>query len=110
RMMDAPSNAADKDAVPLKGPARWFAGWSDERRRNAFLIAYTVAFLITVAAIWLVAVAPGTSGEGARGMASQAVLVILGINLLLISGLALVVGRRVLRLFQQRTHAGARLH
>jgi len=109
-MTDAPSTPAGPDAAPLRGPARWFAGWSEERRRNTFLIAYTVAFLVTVAAIWLVAVAPGSSGEGARGMASQAVLTILAVNLLLIGGLALVVGRRVFRLFQQRTHAGARLH
>ena len=78
-MTDTPSTAAAHDAAPLRGPARWFAGWSEERRRNSFLIAYTIAFLITVAAIWLVAVAPGSSGEGARGMASQAVLVILGV-------------------------------
>ncbi|HEY0601072.1 PAS domain-containing sensor histidine kinase [Brevundimonas sp.] len=109
-MTDTPSTAAELDAAPLRGPARWFAGWSEERRRNTFLIAYTVAFLITVAAIWLVAVAPGASGEGARGMASQAVLATLGVNLLLIGGLAIVVGRRVFSLFQRRTHAGARLH
>jgi len=109
-MTDTPSTATGPDAAPLRGPARWFAGWSEDRRRTTFLIAYTVAFLITIAAIWLVAVAPGASGEGARGMASQAVLVILGINLLLIGGLAIVIGRRVLSLFQRRTHAGARLH
>ena len=51
-MTDTPASAAEPEAVPLRGPARWFAGWSEERRRNAFLIAYTVAFLITVAAIW----------------------------------------------------------
>ena len=109
-MTDLPSKAPEPDAAPLNGPARWFAGWSEERRRNTFLIAYTIAFLITIAAIWLVAVAPGASGEGATAMASQAVLIILAINLLLIGGLAVVVGRRVLRLFQRRTHAGARLH
>jgi len=109
-MTDAPSPAAGPDAAPLRGPARWFAGWSEERRRNTFLIAYTIAFLITVAAIWLVAVAPGGSGEGARAMASQVVLLILGVNLLLIGGLAIVVGRRVFSLFQRRAHAGARLH
>ena len=109
-MTDAPSTAAGPDAAPTRGPARWFAGWSEERRRNTFLIAYTIAFLITVAAIWLVAVAPGSSGEGARAMASQAVLVILAVNLLLIGGLAIVIGRRVFSLFQLRTHAGARLH
>ena len=109
-MTDTPSTAAGPDVDPVHGPARWFAGWSDERRRNAFLIAYTLAFLTTVAAIWLVAVAPGSTGEGGRAMASQAVLIILGINLLLIGGLAIVVGRRVFTLFQRRTHAGARLH
>ena len=109
-MTDTPSMAAGPDAAPLRGPARWFAGWSEERRRNAFLSAYTVAFLITIAAIWLVAVAPDASGGGARGMANQAVLIVLGVNLLLIGGLAFVIGRRVLSLFQHRTQAGARLH
>ena len=110
-MTDTPP--ADADAAPAadrRGAVRWFAGWSEERRRNAFLIVYALAFLITVAAIWLVAVAPGSSGEGARATASQAVLGILGVNLLLIGGLALVVGRRALLLFQRRTDAGARLH
>ncbi|MBA3048421.1 HAMP domain-containing protein, partial [Brevundimonas sp.] len=82
----------------------------EERRRNTFLIAYAVAFLVTAAAIWLVAVAPGASGEGARATAGQAVLAILGFNLLLIGGLAVVVGRRALMLFRRRTDAGARLH
>jgi two-component system nitrogen regulation sensor histidine kinase NtrY len=109
-MTDTPSTAADPPAAPLRGPARWFAGWSEDRRRTTFLIAYTVAFLVTIAAIWLVAVAPGASGEGARAMASQAVLIILAVNLLLIGGLAIVIGRRVFSLFQRRTHAGARLH
>ncbi|WP_298747282.1 PAS domain-containing sensor histidine kinase [uncultured Brevundimonas sp.] len=109
-MKDAPSTPAGADAASPGGPARWFAGWSEERRRTAFLIAYTVAFLITVAAIWLVAVAPGASGEGARAMASQVVLFILAVNLLLIGGLAVVVGRRVFSLVRRRTHAAARLH
>ena len=110
-MTDTPP--ADADAAPAadrRGAVRWFAGWSEERRRNAFLIVYALAFLITVAAIWLVAVAPGSSGEGARATASQSVLGILGVNLLLIAGLALVVGRRALSLFRRRTDAGARLH
>ena len=108
-MTDANSTPAGP-AAPPRGPARWFAGWSEERRRNAFLIAYVVAFLITVAAIWLVAVAPGETGEGARAMASRAVLAALAVNLVLIGALAVVIGRRVFSLFQRRTHAGARLH
>jgi len=110
-MTDTP--AADADPAPpadRRGAARWFADWSEERRRNTFLIAYAVAFLVTAAAIWLVAVAPGASGEGARATAGQAVLAILGFNLLLIGGLAVVVGRRALMLFRRRTDAGARLH
>jgi len=110
-MTDSP--AADPNpAAPAdrRGAVRWFAGWSEERRRNAFLVVYALAFLVTAAAIWLVAVAPNASGEGARAAASQAVLVILGLNLLLIGGLAVVVGRRALLLFRRRTDAGARLH
>ncbi len=106
-------SAADADPAPpvdRRGAVRWVAGWSDERRSNTFLAAYAVAFLITAAAIWLVAVAPGASGEGARATASQAVLIILAVNLLLIGGLAVVVGRRALSLFRRRTDAGARLH
>ena len=106
-------SAADADPAPpvdRRGAVRWVAGWSEERRRNTFLAAYAVAFLITAAAIWLVAVAPGASGEGARATASQAVLIILAVNLLLIGGLAVVVGRRALSLFRRRTDAGARLH
>jgi len=110
-MTDTPAADADP-ATPAdrRGAVRWFAGWSEERRRNTFLIAYAVAFLVTAAAIWLVAVAPGASGEGARATAGQAVLAILGFNLLLIGGLAVVVGRRALMLFRRRTDAGARLH
>jgi two-component system nitrogen regulation sensor histidine kinase NtrY len=110
-MTDTPAADADP-ATPAdrRGAARWFADWSEERRRNTFLIAYAVAFLVTAAAIWLVAVAPGASGEGARATAGQAVLAILGFNLLLIGGLAVVVGRRALMLFRRRTDAGARLH
>ena len=109
-MTDSSSEEEADRVEDRRGAARWFAGWSEERRRNAFLIAYTLAFLITAAAIWLVAVAPGASAEGSRVAASQGVLVILGLNLLLIGGLAVVVGRRALMLFRRRTDAGARLH
>jgi two-component system nitrogen regulation sensor histidine kinase NtrY len=105
-----PADAEPAPAADRRGAARWFTGWSEERRRNTFLVFYAIAFLITAAAIWLVAVAPDASGEGARATASQAVLVILGVNLLLIGGLAAVVGRRALSLFRRRTDAGARLH
>lgn len=109
-MTDTP--AADVEPAPTapRGPARWFAGWSETRRRNVFLIAFAIALATTVAAIWLVAVAPGFGGEGARASISQTVLLILIANLLLIGGLALVVGRRAFSLFRRRGDAGARLH
>ncbi|EKY24229.1 putative nitrogen regulation protein NtrY [Brevundimonas diminuta 470-4] len=81
------------------------------RARALFGTAYAVAFIVTAAAIWLVAIAPGATGGGdARSAASQAVLFILLANLVLIFGLAFVIGVRVLRLFRNRYDPGARLH
>ncbi|MDQ8028111.1 MAG: PAS domain-containing sensor histidine kinase [Brevundimonas sp.] len=109
-MTDTP--AADVQPAPPapRGPARWFAGWSETQRRNAFLIAFALALVTNIAAIWLVAVAPGVAGEGTRATVSQAMLLILIANLLLISGLAVVVGRRAFGLVRRRGDAGARLH
>ncbi|GAA0636532.1 sensor histidine kinase NtrY-like [Brevundimonas lenta] len=109
-MKDTPAADAQPAPTASRGPARWFDGWSEERRRNAFLIAYAIAFLITGAAIWLLATVPGSSVEGARQSASRSVLILLGVNFLLITTLAVVIGRRAFSLFRRRTHAGARLH
>ena len=80
--------------------------------RALFGAAYVLAILITAAAIWLVAVAPGTGSDGSvRAVAGQAVLYVLIANLGLIGILAVVVGLRVMRLAQDRREdAGARLH
>ena len=79
------------------------------RARALFVAAYAVAFLITAAAIWLVAIAPGAmAGGDARTSASRAVLYILLANLILIGGLAAVIGGRVLRLTRNRNDPGAR--
>ncbi|WP_309627378.1 PAS domain-containing sensor histidine kinase [Brevundimonas sp.] len=82
------------------------------RARAAFGAAYVIAFLITAAAIWLVAVAPGAgAGDDARATASRAILFILLANLVLIVGLATIIGGRVMRLSQRRKEdPGARLH
>lgn len=82
------------------------------RMRALFGAAYVVAILITAAAIWLVAVAPGAGSDGsARAVAGQAVLYVLVANLVLIGALAVVVGLRVMRLARDRREdAGARLH
>jgi two-component system, NtrC family, nitrogen regulation sensor histidine kinase NtrY len=109
-MTDTPTADVEPAPAAPRGPARWFAGWSDERRRNAFIAAYVLAFLITGAAIWLLATAPGSSSEGDQASASRIVLAVLGVNLLLIGSLAVAVGGRVLGLVRRRKHAGARLH
>ncbi len=83
------------------------------RARALFAAAYGLAVLVTAAAIWLVAVAPGVGPEdgSARAVAGQAVLYILLANLVLIGALALVIGAQVMRLARgQRTDPGARLH
>jgi len=98
--------------VEPQTPERSFWGrLADGRARALFGTAYAIAFLITAAAIWLVAIAPGaTAGGGARTAASQVVLFILLANLILIAGLAAVIGGRVLRLTRNRNDPGARLH
>lgn len=98
--------------VEPQTPERSFWGrLADGRARALFGTAYAVAFLITAAAIWLVAIAPGaTAGGDARTATSQVVLFILLANLILIVGLAGVIGGRVLRLTRNRNDPGARLH
>ena len=114
-MNNPPKSLLDKDTgISFRSPAL-LTGWlSQKRSRTLFAAAYVVAFLITATAIWLVAVAPGASGSaeegGARAVAGHAVLYILIGNLLLIAGLAVVVGRRVQLLVRNRGDAGARLH
>src|SRR5690606_18110617 len=93
---------------------RILLGWVLENRGRAlFWVAYAIAAVVAGAGVWLVAAAPGVdSGRGgAQAAASQAVLIILVANLVLIGFLALVVGLRVVRLARDRVRdAGARLH
>jgi two-component system, NtrC family, nitrogen regulation sensor histidine kinase NtrY len=71
-------------------------------------LGYGLAAALTVLCVFLASRAPLA---GPIGPASQAILGLLLINLLLILGLATVVGSRVVRLFGARTaDAGARLH
>ena len=108
-MTDTPSVLAPRsDAASDESP---FWGLIDaERARAAFGLAYFVAVAITAAAIWLVAVAPGASSSAAGGSTSQLVLFVLVGNLVLISALAFLVGRRVLALARGVHEAGSRLH
>ena len=106
-MTDTPATLPDTE-----GDSSFWGRLAAGRARAAFGAAYAIAFLITGAAIWLVAVAPGASaGDDARSAASRAVLFILLANLILIGGLATIIGSRVMRLSQRRREdPGARLH
>ncbi|MEG2729902.1 MAG: PAS domain-containing sensor histidine kinase, partial [Brevundimonas sp.] len=88
---------------PVKGRI-----WAD-RPRAFFGFAYAVAFIVTALAIWIVAVAPGSAGEG-RTASVRVILYVLLANMAVIGLLAAVVGRQVLKLFRVRHEAGARLH
>ncbi len=69
---------------------------------------YAVAALLTITGALLVSSPPAV---GPIGPAVQAMLVVLGLNLILILGLATLVGMRVTRLLREReSDAGARLH
>lgn len=103
-MTDTPSASTPS---PGRSPDdRSFWGWVDtERARTGFGLAYFLAVAITAAAIWLVAVAPGASGDAPRGSSSEIALGVLVVNLALIAGLAFIVGRRVLALARSKDEA-----
>ncbi|HYF23107.1 MAG TPA: PAS domain-containing sensor histidine kinase [Caulobacteraceae bacterium] len=78
------------------------------RARATFGALYALAAVVTGVAVWLAAFPPGT---GPVGPASQALLFVLGLNLLIILALASAMGLRVLLLARERkADAGARLH
>ena len=111
-MNTVPAAAKTQTEATASGAPTFWGRLSPERARTLFGTAYVIACLITGAAIWLVAVAPDAarSGGSAQAAASRAVLIILMVNLVLIAGLAAVVGRQVLSLVRSRKEAGSRLH
>jgi two-component system nitrogen regulation sensor histidine kinase NtrY len=105
-MTETPVRPDEKEPAELT----FWGRLADGRLRAVFGTAYAVAFLITAVAIWLVVVAPGAAAGDSRAEASRAVLYILLANLVLILGLAAVVGLRVFRMARRRNDPGARLH
>jgi two-component system, NtrC family, nitrogen regulation sensor histidine kinase NtrY len=108
-MTDTPSDVASRTDRVSDDESFW-GRFDVERSRAGFGLAYFIAVVITAAAVWLVAVAPGAASGAARGSTSQLVLFVLLANLALITGLAFIVGRRVLTLARSTGEAGARLH
>jgi two-component system nitrogen regulation sensor histidine kinase NtrY len=72
----------------------------------AFSAGFVVAAGVTALAVFLTTAAPGS---GSMAFASQAILPILGLNLILVLGLAAAVGWRALSLFKN-ADAAVRLH
>ena len=110
-MTDTPAPVSEDGPTP-RGESSWWNGFVDGRARALFGALYGLAVVIAAGAIWVVAVAPGAGADGgARAVAGQAVLYVLLGNLVLILGLALIIGARVMRLTTvQSSDPGARLH
>ena len=89
-------------------------GWQGlswrERLTSSYALGagYGLAALLTAVAVFMAGSAPVTGPVGPR---VQSILILLGLNLVLIIGLATSIGWRVFRLIiAQRRDAGARLH
>ena len=91
-------------------PARFSRAWWRGALRSRYLSGggYALAVLLTVAGVALASSPPRTDAIGA---ASTIILVVLGFNLVLILGVATIVGLRLYDLIDARaSDAGARLH
>ncbi len=94
--------ALESSSAPSRPPWRRFI-------ESRYLLGggYALAGLLTAAGVVLASSPPA---NGPIGPASQTMLWILGLNLVLILALAALVGWRVVRLLADRAEAGARLH
>lgn len=91
-------------------PTRFSRAWWRELLRSRYLTggAYALAVILTVASVALASSPPKTDSIST---ASTVILVVLGFNLVLILGVATVVGLRLYDLIDARaSDAGARLH
>ncbi len=91
-------------------PARFSRAWWRELLRSRYLIGggYALAVILTVAGVALASSPPRTDSIST---ASTVILVVLSFNLVLILGVATVVGLRLYDLIDARaSDAGARLH
>jgi two-component system, NtrC family, nitrogen regulation sensor histidine kinase NtrY len=101
----APETAETENAALS---ARGFS-WRERLASGSTLgVGYALAGVLTAVSVWMASSAPVTGPVGPR---SQAILILLGLNLVLIIALASTIGWRVFRLIvDQRRDAGARLH
>lgn len=94
----------------MSPPTRFSRAWWRGVLRSRYLIGggYALAVILTVAGVALASSPPRTNSIGS---ASTVILVVLGFNLVLILGVAAVVGLRLYELIDARaSDAGARLH
>jgi len=91
-------------------PARFSRAWWRALLRSRYVIAgaYALAALLTITGI---ALASSPPKSGPISPASTAILIVLGFNLVLILGIATVVGLQLFEMIDARANdAGARLH
>ena len=91
-------------------PPRFSRAWWRELLRSRYVIggAYALAVVLTVTGV---ALASSPPKSGPISPASTAILIVLGFNLVLILGVATVVGLRLFEMIDARANdAGARLH
>lgn len=91
-------------------PTRFSRAWWRELLRSRYLVAggYALAVLLTVAGVALASSPPKTDSIST---ASTVILIVLGFNLVLILGVATIVGLRLYDLIDARaSDEGARLH
>jgi two-component system nitrogen regulation sensor histidine kinase NtrY len=101
----APENAESESAALNRRAMNWRERISTG---PALGVGYALAAILTAVSVWMASSAPVTGPVGPR---SQAILILLGLNLVLIIALAATIGWRVFRLIiDQRRDAGARLH
>ena len=104
-MSELPLIVTEEPPPSLMGLAPAWRG----RGRYVFAAAFGVSALVTAVSVFLTTATPGNRSHTAAS--SQGVLVILSLDLLVVLGLAAVVGWRVHSLFGPRTFdAGVRLH
>ena len=104
--MSSVAYATGSDSPPTRFSRAWWRGVL----RSRYLIGggYALAVILTVAGVALASSPPRADAIGA---ASTVILVVLGFNLVLILGVAAVVGLRLYELIDARaSDAGARLH
>src|SRR5579872_4857080 len=102
------ADAPPAEDPPAKSPRFAAAWWNRLRSGSSIGAGYALAAALVGVAVWMASSAPVS---GPVGPPSEAIVVVLGLNLVLIGALAFAAAGRLFNLVRaQRRDAGARLH